>query len=118
VSSLSSGPASAQQRRNRALRQIQTFGRLLSRPHSGIQHGSVNASQYENRLFRDNNCINPRGVTTHPNNEEIYEAEGAEEVDKSKHYRKQKGKAERMKQRKNIKKTKCTGGDDKRGFHL
>jgi hypothetical protein len=30
-----------------------------------IEYNSINAKQYENRFFQDNNCINPGGTQRH-----------------------------------------------------
>jgi hypothetical protein len=58
--------------------------------------------QYENRLFRDNNCTNPRAHQTNVNEEKIYETE--EKLKKECHTKQKKGLG--MRKRKNIKKRK------------
>jgi hypothetical protein len=59
--------------------------------------------QYENRLFQDNNCTNPRAQQTLANEEKIYETE--EKQDKKESHTKHK-KGLGMRKGKNIKKRK------------
>jgi hypothetical protein len=51
-------------------------GTEIPNSYSALHHDSINAIQYENRRFQDNNCISPRGTTT-----ALSKAEGRNETE-------------------------------------